>query len=129
MRVELVSDVQQRNNRATVKTKMERTFALRRREVIGSAPMVSDFQERWPALFDVVEVWYDFLCSRFSCQANGWPNVSQQMSCVCISVCHIVTKLFHVSDKCRVQTNCDHASTVKISLTAGPTHCKSAENI
>lgn len=67
MRVELVSDVQQRNNRATVKTKMERTFALRRREVIGSAPMISDFQERWPALFDVVEVWYDFLCGRFNC--------------------------------------------------------------
>ena len=48
---------------------------------------------------------------------------------VCISVCHIVTKLFHVSDKCRVQTHYDHASTVKISLAAGPTHCKSAENI
>lgn len=70
MRVELVSDVQQRNNRETVRAKMEKTFALRRREVIGCAPMISDFQERWPAIFDVMEVWCD-LCGRWYIQLLG----------------------------------------------------------
>ena len=55
-RVELLSDVKTRNNRETIKTKMQRTFALRRREVLRCAPMISDFLTRWPALFDVTEV-------------------------------------------------------------------------
>lgn len=54
MRVELISDIK-RNNRETIRAKMEKTFALRRQEVIRCAPMISDFQERWPALFDVME--------------------------------------------------------------------------
>lgn len=56
MRIELLSDVKKRNNREAVRAKMDRTFALRRQEVIYDAPMVSDVQERWPALFDAVEV-------------------------------------------------------------------------
>lgn len=55
MRVELISDIKQRNNRETIRAKMEKTFALRRQEVIRCAPMISNFQERWPALFDVME--------------------------------------------------------------------------
>ncbi len=55
-RVELLSDVKKKNNRETIKTKMQRTFALRRQEVLRCAPMISDFMMRWPALFDVTEV-------------------------------------------------------------------------
>ena len=56
MRVELLSDVKKRNNRETIRAKMDRTFALRRQEVICDAPLISNVQERWPALFDAMEV-------------------------------------------------------------------------
>lgn len=56
MRVELLSDVKKRNNRETVMGKMNRTFALRRQEVIFDAPMICNVQERWPALFHPAEV-------------------------------------------------------------------------
>lgn len=56
MRVELLSDVKRRNNRETVMDKMNRTYALRRQEVIFDAPMIRNVQERWPALFFPAEV-------------------------------------------------------------------------
>lgn len=52
-RVELLSDVKKSNNRETIKTKMQRTVALKRHEVLRCAPTISDFVMRWPALFDV----------------------------------------------------------------------------
>lgn len=55
LRVELKSDVQRRHGRE-IKMKMEKTFAYRRQEVVRSAPMIHEVQERWPALFDVHEV-------------------------------------------------------------------------
>uniref|UniRef100_A0A1A7W7T8 Uncharacterized protein n=1 Tax=Iconisemion striatum TaxID=60296 RepID=A0A1A7W7T8_9TELE len=60
MRVELLSDVKKRNNRATVGEKMKKTFALRRQEIIYDAPMINDLQERWPALFQAVEINAEF---------------------------------------------------------------------
>ncbi|KAJ8272853.1 hypothetical protein GJAV_G00094180 [Gymnothorax javanicus] len=62
MRIELLLDVKKSNNRETVRAKMEKTFALRRQEIICSAPMISDVQERWPALFDVMEINAEFKC-------------------------------------------------------------------
>lgn len=56
IRVELLEDVQKRNNRETVRAEMDKTFSLRRQDVICDAPMISDVKERWPALFDAVEV-------------------------------------------------------------------------
>ncbi|CAI5657603.1 unnamed protein product [Oreochromis niloticus] len=60
MRVELLSDVKKRNNRETVMSKMNRTFALRRKEVIFDAPMICNVQERWPALFHPAEINAEF---------------------------------------------------------------------
>ncbi|XP_034562508.1 uncharacterized protein LOC117829078 [Notolabrus celidotus] len=60
MRVELLSDVKKRNNRETIRAKMNTTFALRRQEVICDAPMISNVQERWPALFDAAEINAEF---------------------------------------------------------------------
>ncbi|XP_069375043.1 uncharacterized protein [Paralichthys olivaceus] len=39
---------------------MDRTFALRRQEVICDAPMISNVQERWPAPFDAMEINVEF---------------------------------------------------------------------
>lgn len=56
VRVALLSEVQKRNNDEKVAMMMEKTFALRREEVVGEAPMIADFKTRWPALFHVREV-------------------------------------------------------------------------
>ncbi|KAI3351698.1 hypothetical protein L3Q82_020531, partial [Scortum barcoo] len=56
----ILSDVKKCNNRETFRTKMDRTFALRRQEVICDAPMISNVQERWSALFDAMEINAEF---------------------------------------------------------------------
>lgn len=56
MQKSLLSEIKKKNNREIVKLKMEKTFALRRHEVVRDVPMVEDFMARWPALFDVIEV-------------------------------------------------------------------------
>lgn len=55
MQKALLWDVKKKNNRE-VKLKMEKTFTHRRHEVVRDAPMLGDFMERWPALFEVSEV-------------------------------------------------------------------------
>lgn len=39
-----------------IKTKMERTFAYSRQEIIQDMPFITEFQSRWPALFSESEV-------------------------------------------------------------------------
>ncbi|XP_071061694.1 uncharacterized protein [Pseudochaenichthys georgianus] len=56
----LLLDAKKRNNRDIVKLKMEKTFALRRHEVVRDGPMVEDFMARWPALFEVSEINSEF---------------------------------------------------------------------
>lgn len=55
-REELLTEVKKRNNAVIIKQKMSKTFALRRREVVIQAPSVASIKERWPALFDIVNV-------------------------------------------------------------------------
>lgn len=52
----LLLDSKRMNNREAVRIQMEKTFALRRQEVVRDTPMVADFMARWPALFEVTEV-------------------------------------------------------------------------
>lgn len=54
--VALLSEVQKINNDDKVAMMMDKTFALRREEVVGEEPMMADFKTRWPALFHVHEV-------------------------------------------------------------------------
>lgn len=56
VRVALLSDFKRKNNREVVRMKTEKTFVCRRLEVACDAPMIQDFQARWPALFEVGEV-------------------------------------------------------------------------
>ncbi|TKS65348.1 putative RNA-directed DNA polymerase from transposon BS [Collichthys lucidus] len=60
IRVALLSEVQKRNNDDKVVMMMDKTFALRREEVVREAPMIADFKTRWPALFNVQEVSSEF---------------------------------------------------------------------
>ncbi|XP_041840519.1 uncharacterized protein LOC121639392 [Melanotaenia boesemani] len=60
IRVKLLSEVMIRNNEDKVAAMMDKTFALRRLEVVQDAPMVADFKARWPGLFNVREVKAEF---------------------------------------------------------------------
>ncbi|KAF6726478.1 Sterile alpha motif domain-containing protein 3, partial [Oryzias melastigma] len=50
-RVELLTEVKKRNNSQVIKTKMAKTFSIRRQEIVNLEPPVSDVRDRWPALF------------------------------------------------------------------------------
>ncbi|RXN37812.1 sterile alpha motif domain-containing 3-like isoform X2 [Labeo rohita] len=60
IRVALLSEVKKRNNEHKLAAMMDKTFALRRQEVVSEAPMIADFKMRWPALFNVREVSTEF---------------------------------------------------------------------
>lgn len=56
-RVALIEEMmKKKKNMTLIKQKMELTFSLRRREVVECQPVVSEVQERWPALFSSEEV-------------------------------------------------------------------------
>ena len=53
----LLTEVKKRNNDKTIREKMARTFEFRRQEVIDQNPSIENLMERWPALFQVEEVY------------------------------------------------------------------------
>jgi len=56
-RVILVEEMKKKKKNMTlIQQKMQLTFSLRRREVVECQPMISEVQERWPALFSCEEV-------------------------------------------------------------------------
>lgn len=55
-RVDLLTEVKKRDNTIVVNEKMSKTFALRRHEVVELCPSVAAFKDRWPALFDNLQV-------------------------------------------------------------------------
>ena len=55
-RMELFTEAQKKNNHQTIRRKMDKTFALRRQEVVRDMPFIAAFKERWPALFSEQEV-------------------------------------------------------------------------
>ncbi|KAJ8347978.1 hypothetical protein SKAU_G00265670 [Synaphobranchus kaupii] len=60
-RVALLTEVKKkRKDEAVIKEKMQRTFSYRRQEVLQE-PTIPEFQNRWPALFDVNEVNLEFM--------------------------------------------------------------------
>ncbi|CAL8238231.1 unnamed protein product, partial [Merluccius merluccius] len=60
-RVSLVDEMKKKNRNTTlIEQNMELTFSLRRREVVECQPMVSEIQERWPALFCCEEISKEF---------------------------------------------------------------------
>ncbi|XP_037392517.1 uncharacterized protein LOC108416135 [Pygocentrus nattereri] len=60
VRVTLLSEVKKKDNEQTLKVLMDKTFALRRHEVIHESPLIADFKTRWPALFRTKEVSAEF---------------------------------------------------------------------
>lgn len=59
----LLTEVKKKKkDEAEIKKKMQRTFSIRRQEVLQE-PVIPEFQNRWPALFDVSEVSVNLKCS------------------------------------------------------------------
>ena len=50
-RIALLSELKKRNNEVVIKAKMEKTFSHRRLDIVEERPMIADFKDRWPALF------------------------------------------------------------------------------
>ncbi|CAB1425738.1 unnamed protein product [Pleuronectes platessa] len=60
-RLALVEELKKKNkNVSLINQLMELTFSLRRKEIVEMEPMVSEFQERWPALFCEAELKGEF---------------------------------------------------------------------
>ncbi|KAM9468204.1 uncharacterized protein Hap1MRO34_014871 [Clarias gariepinus] len=72
-RITLLSEVTKRNNEQVIKGLMDRTFALRRHEVVEDSPFIAEFKNRWPALFTEREVSAEF------CRITTIPLVSKFM--------------------------------------------------
>ena len=56
-RTSLLIEVKKKNNEKTVREKMARTFEFRRQEVVDQKPTIEKLMERWPALFQMEEVY------------------------------------------------------------------------
>ncbi|XP_075336575.1 uncharacterized protein LOC142397106 isoform X1 [Odontesthes bonariensis] len=60
-RVALLTEVKKKKrDEAVIKEKMQRTFSLRRQEILQE-PKISDFLNKWPALFDISEINLEFM--------------------------------------------------------------------
>ncbi|XP_035992475.1 uncharacterized protein LOC118563005 [Fundulus heteroclitus] len=60
-RLALIEEMKKRKrNMGLIRQKMELTFSHRRREIVEVQPMVSEVQERWPALFSHEEISEEF---------------------------------------------------------------------
>ncbi|XP_065107472.1 sterile alpha motif domain-containing protein 3-like [Paramisgurnus dabryanus] len=59
-RIALLSEVTKRNNEQVIRGLMDRTFSLRRHEVVEDLPGIGEFKNRWPALFNEREVSAEF---------------------------------------------------------------------
>uniref|UniRef100_A0A8C2X9N4 PB1 domain-containing protein n=1 Tax=Cyclopterus lumpus TaxID=8103 RepID=A0A8C2X9N4_CYCLU len=52
-RLSLLSEVKKRNNCTVIKSKMDKTFSVRRQEIVEKELGVEELRERWPALFSI----------------------------------------------------------------------------
>ncbi|XP_051272765.1 uncharacterized protein LOC127372883 [Dicentrarchus labrax] len=50
-RLDLLKEIKKKNNERAVNEKMEKSFAMRRTEVVQDCPAIQDLLERWPSLF------------------------------------------------------------------------------
>ena len=69
-RIALLSELKKRDNDGVIKAKMEKTFSHRCLEVVERRPMIGDFKNRWPALFEPSEV-IKCLCASISIIVHG----------------------------------------------------------
>uniref|UniRef100_A0A8B9KMH5 Uncharacterized protein n=1 Tax=Astyanax mexicanus TaxID=7994 RepID=A0A8B9KMH5_ASTMX len=57
-RASLLTEIKKRNNERTIREKMARTFQFRRQEIVDQKPTIENLMDRWPALFQMEEVYF-----------------------------------------------------------------------
>lgn len=50
-RLDLLKEIKKKNNERAINEKMEKSFAMRRTEVVKDCPAIQDLLQRWPSLF------------------------------------------------------------------------------
>ncbi|XP_032379998.1 uncharacterized protein LOC116694379 [Etheostoma spectabile] len=60
-RLSLLTEAKKCNNRAVIKAKMDKTFSLRREDILAKESEVEELKERWPALFTMDEINAEFM--------------------------------------------------------------------
>lgn len=55
-RLDLLKEIKKKNNGKIINEKMEKSFAVKRIEVVNHCPTVQDLMERWPSLFSETQV-------------------------------------------------------------------------
>ncbi|KAI7790587.1 hypothetical protein IRJ41_011391 [Triplophysa rosa] len=60
-RIALLTEVKKRDNEVVIKAKMEKTFSYRRQQIVEQRPMIEEFKNQWPALFQQSEVNAEFM--------------------------------------------------------------------
>ncbi|XP_077090383.1 uncharacterized protein LOC143741778 [Siphateles boraxobius] len=85
-RIALLSELKKRDNEVVIKEKMGKTFSHRRLEIVEQRPLIEDFVNRWPALFQESEVNAEFmrittkpLQSKFMSQLDHFSNKLMQI--------------------------------------------------
>ncbi|XP_041804801.1 uncharacterized protein LOC121614792 [Chelmon rostratus] len=59
-RLDLLKEIKKKNNGKIINEKMEKSFAVRRIEVVNHCPTVQDLMERWPSLFSETQIKEEF---------------------------------------------------------------------
>ncbi|XP_056447067.1 uncharacterized protein LOC130383066 [Gadus chalcogrammus] len=59
-RVELLTEIQKRNNNVIIAEKMAKTFSIQRDEIVNQTPQISEVKDRWPALFEATQINEEF---------------------------------------------------------------------
>ncbi|XP_054589562.1 uncharacterized protein [Nothobranchius furzeri] len=60
MRLEIITASKRKDCGKDINYLMTRTYSLRRKEVVSQSPRVTNFMERWPALFDTFQINAEF---------------------------------------------------------------------
>ncbi|XP_045906817.1 uncharacterized protein LOC123971844 [Micropterus dolomieu] len=60
VRLELIAASKTNDNDQMINTMMSRTYSCRRREVVGQSMQAAELKERWPALFDPLQINEEF---------------------------------------------------------------------
>lgn len=110
-RLDLLKEIKKKNNERAIYEKMEKSFAMRRKEVVKDCPAIQDLLERWPSLFCENQVNPVLVYVLTKCMKDLMSHLQHD---------YVVLSL--ISDKRGVQKNNHDASGANFFVQIGPVH-------
>lgn len=98
-RIQLLTEIQKRDNNKVIKEIMCNTFAHRRNEIVNQMPSIEEFHARWPALFEASQV------SQRKINIYCPPGRVTMIVYVILNLCNFL----HLSDRRGVSPNYNRA--------------------